>query len=651
MCACTTSQKRNSAPAAPESLALGQCLLSSRLQPLHGVAITQHDIPMLRDSLRFLYYASASPAASPSDCKSLSTLLRDYETPGVLPPSTRIDRTLKLQSQRPWNFWDMWKYPAFAVGKAACLARDIVAYSIWGPRRRTWGIEMTIISSLMRDVSRHSALADIAMVRMVMGLSGLVPLPGDALVTPVTFRVRKRNLRGIIQALDAQETGERELSGEWIVGKKLWQALQSDDRSTRQVDEESILVQSISSDGSVGRHHSRVILYIHGGAYCYSSAAAQRMISIPLSKYTDARVFAINYRLAPETQFPGPLHDVVSAYMRLTDDLQVPSGNIVVAGDSAGGGLCLALLLYLRDNGYSMPGGAILFSPWVDLTLSCPSWETNAAYDIVPSPGPDAHLHPVVMYLGDGLQQYLTHPYASPLFGRFEGLPPLLIQCGEAEVLRDEIGLLAHKASLAGVYVQHEIYEDAVHVFQSFPFLGLVNAAFASCHDFVFFKLSGLQDPSPKLLGGICEARLEHDIDNENVRVVRGDGTETCAGRRGVQEHMNHEPHDPNDIESELYSWASTRPKGDPIVSIAETRDLLRTDVGGVEAPSGLRRIKSTLSVLVAEPPLVAKIKGPYPYSRASSRAHSHSSITSFMEQFTLSSNNCIMTPQAHLNQ
>lgn len=159
----------------------------------------------------------------------------------------------------------MWKYPAFAVGKAACLARDIVAYSIWGPRRRTWGIEMTIISSLMRDVSRHSALADIAMVRMVMGLSGLVPLPGDALVTPVTFRVHKRNLRGIIQALDAQETGERELSGEWIVGKKLWQALQSDDRSTRQVDEESILVQSISSDGSVGRHHSRVMLYIHGG--------------------------------------------------------------------------------------------------------------------------------------------------------------------------------------------------------------------------------------------------------------------------------------------------------------------------------------------------------------------------------------------------
>lgn len=98
----------------------------------------------------------------------------------------------------------------------------------------------------------------------------------------------------------------------------------------------------------------------------------------------------------------------------------------------------------------------------IDLTLSCPSWDTNAAYDIVPTPGPTAHLHPVVMYLGDGLEEYLTHPYASPLFGKFDGLPPLLIQCGEAEVLRDEIMLVSHKASLAGVHVQHEMYEDAV---------------------------------------------------------------------------------------------------------------------------------------------------------------------------------------------
>ncbi len=74
---------------------------------------------------------------------------------------------------------------------------------------------------------------------------------------------------------------------------------------------------------------------------------------------------AVDYRLAPETQFPGPLHDAVTAYFRLIDDLHVPPENIIVAGDSAGGGLALALLMYLRDNNYALPSGAILFSPWV----------------------------------------------------------------------------------------------------------------------------------------------------------------------------------------------------------------------------------------------------------------------------------------------
>jgi acetyl esterase/lipase len=101
------------------------------------------------------------------------------------------------------------------------------------------------------------------------------------------------------------------------------------------------------------------------GAYYVFSAATHRLITIPLSKFVGARVFAIDYRLAPETRFPGPLHDAVSAYFRLLDDLHIPSENILIAGDSAGGGLSLGLLMYLRDNGYPMPAGAILMSPWV----------------------------------------------------------------------------------------------------------------------------------------------------------------------------------------------------------------------------------------------------------------------------------------------
>lgn len=96
--------------------------------------------------------------------------------------------------------------------------------------------------------------------------------------------------------------------------------------------------------------------------------------------------------------------------------------------------------------------------------MSCDSWDSNADYDVVPMPKPGDHLNPVSCYLGEDLDKYVTHPYASPLFGDCRGLPPLLIQSGDAEVLRDEITLLAHKASMSGVKVRHELYEDAVSI-------------------------------------------------------------------------------------------------------------------------------------------------------------------------------------------
>jgi len=113
----------------------------------------------------------------------------------------------------------------------------------------------------------------------------------------------------------------------------------------------------------------KLISVFFNRAYYMFSVETHRLLTIAVSRYCDARVFAINYRLAPETQFPGQLHDAVSAYMRLTVDLKIPPENIIFAGDSAGGGLVLATLLYLRDEGYPLPAGAILMSPWVDLTM------------------------------------------------------------------------------------------------------------------------------------------------------------------------------------------------------------------------------------------------------------------------------------------
>ncbi|KAJ7675354.1 Alpha/Beta hydrolase protein [Mycena rosella] len=528
--------------------------------------------------------------------------LHHYARPGVAPPSARIEPSLKVAERAPVRLWHLWKYGVVPTE----MTGAVIAHGVWGPRRKSWGIEMTLITSFMRGAGRHSApcrhrasnsMSPGATIRMAMGLSGFIPLPSDALVTPVTFRVRRRKLRGILADLDAAETGARELAGEWVVGRRTWQRLQAEWKTAQQQ----------KRPPEPEKKKERVILYIHGGAYYLSSAAGQRLISIPLSKYTDARVFALDYRLAPETRFPGPLHDAVSAYLRLVEDLHIPPENIVVAGDSAGGGLSLALLMYLRDNAYPLPSAAILMSPWVDLTMSCESWDSNAPFDVVPIPTATDHMNPIALYLGDQVEQYLTHPYASPLFGDFKGLPPMLIQAGDAEVLRDEIALLAHKATLAGVEVRHELYEDAVHIFQTYPFLDAARRAFVSMHDFV-------RTSRPCALGAQAEEGLEIEIDTAEATVVRGDGVESEAVKEDLEEEERTES-EPEEEEGKggrpqlkpyYSSWGPAR---FALESPPTTDDEEEDADADVPAPppaepaptSALRRIRSAVSIIIPD--------------------------------------------------
>jgi hypothetical protein len=159
---------------------------------------------------------------------------------------------------------------------------DILSHHIIGPRKKSWGIEMTLITSFMRGAARHSSLIDIVRppsltlsfrfksqsqgtIRMLMGIGGLVPLPSDALVTPVTFRVKRRQLRGILEQCDETETGLRELSGEWVVGKKTWQRLQSEWKANQQkARQRTEATQSEDCSGNKPKTE-RVVLYIHGG--------------------------------------------------------------------------------------------------------------------------------------------------------------------------------------------------------------------------------------------------------------------------------------------------------------------------------------------------------------------------------------------------
>ncbi|KAI5836017.1 alpha/beta-hydrolase [Schizophyllum commune Tattone D] len=465
-----------------------------------------------------------------------------YKTPGVAPPSARVDHGLRELERPRLSIWQWWRYPALVAYKTTELAQEMVHYTLWGPRKPSWGIEMTLINALMRGAAQHSALVDIGAIRMVLSLAGMVPIPSDAIVTPVSFRVRRRGLRGMLAEFDVLEDGSRTLYGEWVVGRRTWQRLQTEWHAARTSDK-------VGGATPLKLKKETVILYIHGGAYYLSSAAGQRLISIPLSKYTDCRVFAIDYRLAPETKFPGPLHDVVSAYLRLVEDLQIPAANIVLAGDSAGGGLTAALLLYLRDNDYPLPSGAILMSPWVDLTMSCESWETNAAYDVVPMPDRESHMHPVALYLGENIERYVTHPYASPLFGDLRGISPLLIQAGDSEVLRDEITLLAHKATLAGVKVRHELYEDAVHIFQTYPFLESAHRAFLSMREFV---RNAVPYSERGTIAESAERELEREMETKETAVVSGDGVEEKRGVEGLEPEVGAVPSESEDDRS---SW------------------------------------------------------------------------------------------------
>jgi epsilon-lactone hydrolase len=202
-----------------------------------------------------------------------------------------------------------------------------------------------------------------------------------------------------------------------------------------------------------------VVLYLHGGGYVSGSPRTHRALIGHLARHAQARVLALDYRLAPEHVYPAALEDTWAAYWWLLNE-GIAAKHIVVAGDSAGGGLALALLLALRDAGAPLPAAAICFSPWVDLALTGGSLHRNRATDYIN----EEILHATAeMYLGDHNPR---DPLVSPLYGDLHGLPPLLVQVGSAELLYDDGRRLAHNARRAGVDVQFDVYPDMVHVFQ-----------------------------------------------------------------------------------------------------------------------------------------------------------------------------------------
>ena len=223
----------------------------------------------------------------------------------------------------------------------------------------------------------------------------------------------------------------------------------------------------------------KVILYVHGGAWFCSYPNLHHNMVARLCHMIRARSLLVDYRLAPENPFPAAIDDCWTTWRWLLARGVAPK-DIVIAGDSAGGNLALALLHRIKAAGDDMPACAVLLSPLVDFTLSSPSLLTNEKLDPMFTCARMIGLRH--LYIS---AEQMLHPEASPLFGDFSGLPPMLFQASESEVLRDESLRAAARAHASGVKVEVELWAGMPHVFQAFPMLPQSQTALHNIAEFI----------------------------------------------------------------------------------------------------------------------------------------------------------------------
>ena len=206
-----------------------------------------------------------------------------------------------------------------------------------------------------------------------------------------------------------------------------------------------------------------ILLYFHGGGFRIASALAYRSYGSHLAAVLGARVLLVEYRLAPEHKFPKAADDCFAVWESLLAE-GIDTGRIVIAGDSAGGGLAASVTMHALADGV-LPAGVICCSPWVDLTITADTYDTNAESDKLFSRTSAEEAAPA--YLGGADPM---NPIASPLFGDWDGAPPLLILVGDVEVLLDDSRKLAEVAKAAGVDVTLSVYPEMPHIWtMSYP--------------------------------------------------------------------------------------------------------------------------------------------------------------------------------------
>ena len=258
------------------------------------------------------------------------------------------------------------------------------------------------------------------------------------------------------------EIGKRVKSGE--VRKKMgnieleWKA--PDGYNMTHFDLENFSMKLLTKD--TNPRFDKVILQLHGGGYVAKIKNSYYNMAI---NYCDAGngmpVLSPDYRVAPEHPYPAALEDALASYQWLLDR-GFKGEQIIVAGDSAGGGLAIALTMYLRDHNMPLPCGIVAMSPWTDVTASGESYTLNYELDPLFGNSKDTMIY-VNEYAGEHDKK---DPYISPIFGNFRQFPPMLIQVGSTEMLLSDSITAASMADIAGVEVRLSIYDDMFHVFQ-----------------------------------------------------------------------------------------------------------------------------------------------------------------------------------------
>ncbi|APH55548.1 Caprolactone hydrolase [Granulibacter bethesdensis] len=223
------------------------------------------------------------------------------------------------------------------------------------------------------------------------------------------------------------------------------------------VDTEHLCTRSV---GGVTKALPTTLLYLHGGAYLGCSPATHRPITSFFAR-AGFEVYAPAYRLAPENPFPAAVEDALAVYRALLDS-GIPPARLAIAGDSAGGGLALSLMLAAKQAGLPLPVAAALFSPWTDLAATGASLKYNAHRDVML----DGDVSRAAALYLQGADPY--HPLASPLYGALDRLPPLLIEVGADEVLLDDAFRLTERVRSTGGTVDLRIWPKVPHAFQIF---------------------------------------------------------------------------------------------------------------------------------------------------------------------------------------